>query len=1594
MKKRLLSLISICSILIGLIPSYAQEISSDTLITVTQSPEKYIYFYHNDHSDTGGAKRMLVDRGSAYSAYSTYGFLAYTLENAEAITNIDFSVYCDMFYDNISTRTGNTFYAQAREDIPDIAKGTYAEDSVEYTEWKSYFNTYSDKTQMWVFNANSYPDVVFRDYYNSQGVLQNDKLYSGWLTRSLSNSILNNVKSKIKDDSSSILSIWAMKNKSNVTPDFKISKIKVTYDVSKIVNKSAENIITLVNSVENSGEMYACINHFYDAIGVNKNALSDISGVCKKLSDEVLSGTVYTGETFVAAYESACADYLIEDSEGNSIDITALTTEDFKSEFAEFDGTNDEFLRLVTLYSHCTGISSEYINDFSLLEETEKSAFITKFCSGMSDAEDINELFYRCLAQNYSGSGYEDTVKFSTDFSSDWKFLKYFLNQLDLSADNMTDIKALYDSGNYEAAVKAYRNSVLDEMRITDLGEFTGDYHETAYISRSWATFFVGINNSFSAYDVLKNHNLHGSPYHTITPDWSYSVKFPTRAQTTDISYFTCFNTIIAKYFETRDIIYLDKWMQIANVFCTEHRRWYNENYGTADYSTNLCWNYKNAQSTLNQVDRTLNIVKALAAFAKLADSNDAPDLWADVLEKREVISDKSLYDIIDPVMFANIAMSLMYDHSEALVLRYEKSGATPNQRFGGLKALAAVDRFFGDGKKYINEYTQSTSNGLIDYSEGSFYPDGGMIEQAFNYNNGELNSIDELYNIFESSGEKIPDYINVISSHAENARKLHQGIVFPNGGTPAVGMGGLPAKFSERPYTSIAFPYIGFYSMRSSWDKDGTNLFMQTPRRTSGHLYPSNNGIELYAKGRMLLMNGGPPWYAENMAPSDQVDEYDEYNAYFGESSSYNRNTVIINNKSQSKSEFNNAVGTTRTFDYTLDNLWHTSDSFDYLSSDYDGGYGSDKASAVHTRQIVYIKSLDMFVTADTVVNDDEEINECSQIWNFVPYINDTNNNVHVNGFSEDEVTYDSTKRFIKTADSDGSNVFLYNFYPENLEYTKYYGYKGEEGYRGFYANGFARRYPKVDMHVSWEEKGKGIPVLTLIEASDNTSSKITSVEDLSYADTSGGYSGFKLISENETVLCYFAANTESFSVGDAVINAKAVVYQKNANKLIAVGAQGYSSENFEGYIENGEVKVLYEIGIPSGFSWSEENTPVYSYVNTVPSVSDVKIEGNPYFGGTLEVMYDYNGEGTDKSMIQWYRSTDCKTWNIISGEHKKQYTIPRYNTKSVMYYYKAAVKPKSSKELEGKIVYSEPTTLCGNFFDDFENETTGDIYSYGAYTDAGKNFKVTVGTVTEAENTFLRLSYSGIGKANQKSNPFIRRYWKTADGLVSYQMRIRLHGDDCVASFSFADVTLASMTGKSRKQDEWYTVKCIINPSKYEIEGVPAMSWYYAYKTDSESEWTTSKILYFAEDKYDKVAANGNDNRFYLDLGRATAESEQYIDIDDYALLPLVSVEDISRKTEFNTESDEISYTLTLKNNDPVNERSRDVAVCAYENDKLVGVKIEKVTLQPNEDKTVNVTVSAAKQTADRMVKCLILESCDTLRPIYTHLKGFDYY
>ena len=134
MKNKLLSLIVLWSMLIGIIPSYAVESKKDTVITVTLTPEKYIYYYRNDYANTGGVKRMLVDTEGSYSAYSTYAFMAYEIPNGDAATQIDFSTYSPNFR---SDRSGGALFWEVRDEIPSVAKGIYASDTAEYTEWSN-----------------------------------------------------------------------------------------------------------------------------------------------------------------------------------------------------------------------------------------------------------------------------------------------------------------------------------------------------------------------------------------------------------------------------------------------------------------------------------------------------------------------------------------------------------------------------------------------------------------------------------------------------------------------------------------------------------------------------------------------------------------------------------------------------------------------------------------------------------------------------------------------------------------------------------------------------------------------------------------------------------------------------------------------------------------------------------------------------------------------------------------------------------------------------------------------------------------------------------------------------------------------------------------------------------------------------------------------------------------------------------------------------------------------------------------------------------------------------------------------------------------
>ncbi len=1527
-------------------------------------PENYLYYYRNDYNGTGGKKRVLINQNGPFSSYSTYGLTTYGIEDIPMICDIKFSLYANAIP---SDRTaGRVFGSVYAGDFP--KNGEYDESSEEYKSWTDYFQ--SRQNPLYEIRLNQFPDTQENWVY---GGMRNGKEYynyTGFLTYDISKII-----SELSGDSAVI----AMSNGAgeNVSLSFNTSKLITGIDLTADTeNKYA---VRAVNNAVSGENLYTVLSKYADYFDIN---LSDNSiEVCGKMLE---AKTEFTKESVKTEFETA-AGKLQSEAEAMAA-VNGL----------EQNAGVSELTDVLKRYNGLFGIEDKYFSKLNNMSGEKQSAAISGFLSvDYDNAAKVREMFENWV---FDDTEYTDKAVFSTDFDNDREFAKYFLSTV--NTDSMQTVKALYDSRDYAAALKEYRNITLDKLRSADLDKLS--YHDTVYNNKQWGGYFTGMSAAPSAsngYDILIKCNFAGSPDSEINPDWSYSVKFPEQSQMTDLSYFNCLSPLAAMYFDTNNPIYLRKWMQITDVFAREHKRWINENYPD-DKNTNLCWNYKAAQSTLNQANRTETIIKMLGAFSKLSDKTDKPLSWSALLEPRNPVNDTSVYDVIDETEFANIVMSLVYDHSEALVERYVPCTATPNQVFAGLTALTYCDYFFGS-RKYTDDYSRQVENGFNNYTEMGFYPDGGMVEQAFNYNNGDLSSVKALSKLF---GNEKPMYIEKLNFYAENARKIHESIAFPNGKTPTVGMGGINISsnyLTDKNFTSIAFPYIGFYSMRSGWGENDTSLFMQSPRRTSGHLYPSSNGIELYAKGRLMLMNGGNPWYSKNMAPADQAAEFDRYNEYFGENSTMNRNTVVVDGAPQNNGNYDGKMGTPKAFTDTVGNMWHTSDSFDYVSSDYDGGYGKVYGYK-HNRQVIYVKDIDMNIISDSVssINDTAK---CEAIWNFEPYLTKENDGTDVNGFAENEVEYDENEKTVKTSDSDNSNLFMYQFYPEQITYKKYYGYKGEDGYKGFYANNFGRRYPKVDIHTEWTENGKQIPLVTLMETSFDTSSVITEKNDLSVNQNGKSYSGFGIKTQDCEVI-YFSGNSVcEYPVTDGFsIKAKSVTAVKKSGKIkiLAIGARDCEFENFEAELADNQLINFREIGIPSDFSWNG-NEPSYGDLKQKETLSNVKIKGMPYFGSTLTAEYEYSGND-ENLKFQWYSSTDNKSWELINGASEKNYYIPNYNINSVPKYYTVLVKDSCNT------AFAYPTEASHGYFDDFESGKMTAIYNDGSDNTNGNSYSIKKEAVTENGNTFLRFDYDdfdgtgagGIGFQHGKSDVYLNRWWKPVDTLCVEQVSFRINGNIAKVMLSFMK-TLLEINGNGQinyyssdgngsfkdvytiEQNKWYTVKCLINPTEESIGGIPAKSYKFAVKAKDEESWTVSEIYSLPDGDYSlnglsnsMTQNDGKGNRFYIYMGSKSERSKNTVDIDDLAVIPVVSIEQTDYFVEYGEKSDTVNCRIDLKNNDATQQHDKTVAAAVYENDALKGIKLYNTALGEDEEKELLCSVGVEPQNSDRCVKCFIFD------------------
>lgn len=226
------------------------------------------------------------------------------------------------------------------------------------------------------------------------------------------------------------------------------------------------------------------------------------------------------------------------------------------------------------------------------------------------------------------------------------------------------------------------------------------------------------------------------------------------------------------------------------------------------------------------------------------------------------------------------------YDHASFLMTRYSKGSNWALMEAEGLAFIAYSFPEFKGSQKWKEEAISRLNNEIFN----QVYPDGHQKELALGYHVGCIGWFTRTYDLARMNGEPdaFPDsYLKIIEKMCAVLMKLG----LPDGSTTQFGdsWSGKPGQiygnlktwagmFNRQDFlylatmgkegmppdsTAYALRNSGFYSLRSSWDKNAICLVLKCGPDGGGHCQPDNGTFELYAGGRHLMPDAGSYIYS-----------------------------------------------------------------------------------------------------------------------------------------------------------------------------------------------------------------------------------------------------------------------------------------------------------------------------------------------------------------------------------------------------------------------------------------------------------------------------------------------------------------------------------------------------------------------------------------------------------------------------------------------------------------------------------------------------------------------------------------------------------
>ncbi len=288
--------------------------------------------------------------------------------------------------------------------------------------------------------------------------------------------------------------------------------------------------------------------------------------------------------------------------------------------------------------------------------------------------------------------------------------------------------------------------------------------------------------------------------------------------------------------------------------------------------------------------------------------------------------------------------------------------------------------------------------NKLSEELDRQVYPDGFQIELSTGYHQVVIRNYQWLWDVYEAYAEPVPDTFRrgLERMHAANVR-----LMMPDGRLPDLNDGGWQdvrllleravTLYPERAdfrwaftrgwegqppaETSLAFPFAGYYVMRTGWAPDAVWALFDGGPFGYGHQHEDKLNLLVHAYGRLLVGEGGNYAY-----------DTSEMRRYVLSTRAHN--TVRVDRQDQNR-RLHYRQGPVD-LDKPAQARWHTSERYDFAEAHYDEGYGPAAGRIVaHERRVIFLKRGfeplgPCFLVVDRLRPADEAPHAYQVLWHF----------------------------------------------------------------------------------------------------------------------------------------------------------------------------------------------------------------------------------------------------------------------------------------------------------------------------------------------------------------------------------------------------------------------------------------------------------------------------------------------------------------------------------------------------------------------------------------------------------------------------------